>query len=103
MVKNYSDHIMVTCTTAQLRDVIELSHIFNNHNLPHEKFAIIMEEQQLQQLLEIILMKFYGVINDVTYDYQHFLRRLRDSDLISEERCQHIGSKTETFEKNRFG
>ena len=56
-----------------------------------------------EQLLEITFMKFYGVINDIAYDCEHFLRRLRVSDLISEESCRHIGNQKETFEKNRYG
>jgi len=56
-----------------------------------------------QELLKIIFAKLYEEIDDVPYDYEHVLRRLRDGGLISEQRLRAIGNKQESFERNRYG
>ena len=57
-----------------------------------------MEEQQL---LELIIGKFYGVIDEIAYDCETILKRLRDSGLINEQNLQSIENKTDAIDKNR--
>jgi len=54
-----------------------------------------------QELLEIIFAKLYEEISDATYDWETVLKRLFDIGLISEKRSRIIGSKQETFERNK--